>query len=95
MITVVAKSYVKSGKLDEMLELTQEMVEKTVREHGCIKYELCQDVNAPNTLVILEAWESEDALNTHMASEHFKRIVPLMNALREKPSEVNICKKLF
>ncbi len=95
MIKVVAKSFAKPDKLDKILKLSAEMVEKTVKEEGCIKYELFQDIKAPEVLVIVEEWESEEALSRHMASEHFKRIVPQLNELREKASEVNILKKLF
>ena len=95
MIKVVAKSFAKPDKLDRILELSAEMVEKTVKEEGCIKYELFQDIKAPEVLVIIEEWESEEALSRHMASEHFTRIVPQLNELREKASEVNILKKLF
>lgn len=95
MIKVVAKSFAKPDKLDKILKLSAEMVEKTVKEEGCIKYELFQDIKAPEVLVIIEEWESEEALSRHMASEHFTRIVPQLNELREKASEVNILKKLF
>ena len=95
MIKVVAKSFAKPDKLNKILELSAEMVEKTVKEEGCIKYELFQDIKAPEVLVIIEEWESEEALSRHMASEHFRRIVPQLNELRQKASEVNILKKLF
>lgn len=95
MIKVVAKSYAKAEKLDSILALSKEMVEKTVKEEGCIKYELFQDTKDPRVMIIIEEWESEEALNRHIASEHFRRIIPQLNELREKPSEMNICKKVF
>lgn len=95
MIKVVAKSYAKADKLDRILELSKEMVEKTVKEEGCISYGLYQDVKNPLVLIFIEEWESENALNKHIASEHFTRIIPQINELREKPSDMNMCKKLF
>ena len=95
MIKVVAKSLAKADKLDTILELSAELVEKTVKEEGCIKYELFQDIQDPKIMIIIEEWESEEALSKHMASEHFKRIVPQLNEMREKASEINILKKLF
>lgn len=95
MIKVTAKSFAKGNKLDRILELSKEMVEKTVKEEGCIKYEIFQDVKDPKVMIIIEEWENEEALDRHMGSEHFKRIVPQLNELREKASEVNILKKLF
>ena len=95
MIKVVAKSYAKEGKVDKILELLKELVEKTVIEEGCISYELFQDLEDPKAIVFIEEWESEEALSKHMASEHFKRIVPQLNELREKTSEINKYKKVF
>jgi quinol monooxygenase YgiN len=95
MIKVVAKSYAKEDKVDRIIELSREMVEKTVKEDGCIKYELFQDIKDLRVFIIIEEWESEEALNKHIASEHFKRIIPQLNELREKPSEMNMLKKLF
>lgn len=95
MVKVVAKSCVKADMIDEYLKLSKEMVEETVKEEGCIKYELFQDIQDLNTMLIIEEWESEEALNKHMASEHFKRIIPQLKELREKTSEVNILKKLY
>lgn len=95
MVKVVAKSFVKDGNIQEVLVLVKELVEKTVKEEGCIKYEMYQDQKDTKIMIMIEEWESEEALNKHIASEHFKRIVPKMNALREKASEMNICKKVF
>ena len=95
MINVVAKSITKAESIDNILVLLEELVEKTLKEEGCIKYQLFQDVKDPKVMIFLEEWASEEALNKHMASEHFKRIVPQLNMLREKASEVNVCKKLL
>lgn len=95
MIKVMAKSYAKADKMDKYLGLSKEMVEKTVKEEGCIKYELFQDVKDPTVIIIIEEWVNEEALEKHKSSEHFKIIVPQLNELREKASEVTTLKKLF
>jgi quinol monooxygenase YgiN len=95
MINVVARSSAKGDNLDRILELSKEMVEKTVKEEGCIRYELFQDIKDPNVMIFIEEWESEEALKRHMVSEHFTTIIPQLNELREKASDINICKKLF
>lgn len=53
-----------------------------------------QDEKEPNVLIMLEEWESMDALNRHMSSEHFKTIVSQMIEYMAKKSEINICKKV-
>jgi len=94
MIKVVAKNFVKPEKTDEAVLLLKKLVEETVKEKGCIKYELFVDVKDYSILTIIEEWESQEDLNNHMASEHFKRIVPLLGKLMVKTGEINVYEKI-
>ncbi len=95
MIKIVAKNYVKKDKIDGYIALVKKLVEATNREDaGCIHYQLYQDINNPGILTILEEWESQEALDKHMAAAHFKEIVPQLGAFTEKPGEVNLYKKV-
>lgn len=95
MIKVVAKNYIQEGKLEEILELYKELVEKTIVEPGCIKYELYQDINNPRILTMIEEWESIEALDSHEKTEHFARIFPMLKDLVTDESDFRIYKKLI
>lgn len=95
MIKVVAKNFIKKDKIEEVLEHIKELVAITVKEEGCIKYEIYQDENDKSILTMIEEWESKEALNNHMASEHFKRIVPIIGRFSEKAGEINLYKKVI
>ena len=95
MIKVVAKNFAKENKIDKILELAKELVEKTVKEVGCIKYEMYQNTKEPTELIMLEEWETEEDLNNHMSSEHFKRIILQMAEYLRKKAEINIYKKVI
>ncbi|MBV7272929.1 antibiotic biosynthesis monooxygenase [Clostridiaceae bacterium UIB06] len=95
MIKVVAKSYVMEGKFEEYMNLCKKLVEKTREEEGCIKYEVYQDEKCSTVLTIIEEWESREALDKHMVSEHFKRIVPILGKFRAKQSDVNVYNKVI
>lgn len=95
MIKVIAKNFAKEGKTENILELAKELVKKTVKEEGCIKYEMYQDEKNPTTLIMVEEWETIEALNKHLASEHFKKIIPQMSEFMEQNPELNICKKVL
>lgn len=95
MIKVVAKHYIKEDKLKEYLELAQVLVQATLKEAGCIKYELFEDEKDSKILTMIEEWDAKASLEKHMASEHFLRIVPLMGSFLEKPTEVNLYKKVM
>lgn len=91
MIKVVAKSVVKEDKIDEYKNNVDELIEKTRNEEKNISYELYQDLDNPNVLTFIEEWEDKAGLDKHMESDHFKKIVPKLDELREK-GKVNIYK---
>jgi len=93
MIKVVAKGYAQEDKVNEIIEMCKELVELTRKEDGCISYELYQDINDSTILTFVEEWESKEALDKHMKTEHFTRIVPIKNKLMAKPTEINIYNK--
>ncbi len=94
MIKVVAKHYVKEDKIQDVIELAKELAAITVKEDGCIKYEMYQDEKDKAILTMIEEWEDKKVLEKHMASEHFKRIVPIMGEFMTKSGEINIYSKV-
>lgn len=93
MLKVVAKNYVKKDNVEEVLKLSKELIEETVKENGCLGYEMYKDVKENNILTMIETWENKEALTNHSQSEHFKRITTLMSNYMEKPAEMNIYTK--
>ena len=89
MIKVVSKGVFYEDKTEEALKLYEELVEKSRKEDGCISYYLFRDIENKSILTMIEEWESQDALNKHRETEHFKRLVPLIGMLRES-KELNI-----
>ncbi len=45
-------------------------------------------------MTILEEWESQDALDKHMAAEHFKELAPQLGSFTEKRAEINFYRKV-
>lgn len=95
MIKVVAKKLIQEGKVEEVIKLYKELVEASRKEEGCIKYELYEDEKDSRILAVIEEWESKDALDKHMNSEHFTRLVPMIGELTEKKLDMNIYNKLI
>ncbi len=93
MIQVVAKNFAKVEMVETVIEQYKELVELTRQEEGCIAYELHQDVKNPQILTMIEQWESMPALEAHLSSDHFKRIVPGIKQHMEKETELNIYTK--
>jgi quinol monooxygenase YgiN len=77
MIHVVAIITAKPGKRAEVLGHFKANVPAVHAEQGCIEYGPAEDAEGgagakygPDTFVVLEKWESLDALKAHAASPH-------------------------
>lgn len=93
-IKVVARFTVDRQQFDAFLPLGKELVQETLKEEGCIRYELVQDRQSPEVLIMLEEWESKPLLDKHMASEHFTRLVPQLVELSAAEPVIHVCKQL-
>jgi quinol monooxygenase YgiN len=67
-VHVVASVQAAPGHAEELREMLAESAERSRGEPGNIRYELLQDSADPSTLVAVEEWASQDALNAHLAS---------------------------
>lgn len=94
MIKIVAKSIVKEGKKAEYIKTAQELIKKSREEEGNISYSLLEDIKNEDVLTFIEEWKDMKAIEFHNNTEHFKTIVPMLGALREGPSEVNLYKEV-
>ena len=70
MIVVSGTLTIDPSKADLAEELTGKLVAETVKEDGNISYAYYRSHSDPGTWVVVEEWESEDALNAHMVSPH-------------------------
>ncbi len=85
MIKVVARTLVREECIEAYHALAREIVEKTKQlDRGNVFYTMNQSVEDKRLHAMIEAWESMEALQAHMASEHFKRIVPQMAEYAEE-----------
>ena len=96
MIKVVAKQFVKEGKLQEFLSIAQHLVEETnKKDAGCLRYEMYEDISNPLVVTVIEEWEDQESLDKHMNSSHFLDLIPSIGELCEKPADIALYKKLF
>jgi quinol monooxygenase YgiN len=79
MIHVIAVITAKPGQRDSILAAFRANVPNVIAEQGCIEYGAAVDAaNAlpvqtpygPDTFVVVEKWESMDALKAHVAAPH-------------------------
>lgn len=66
-------------KRKRVLETAIELTAFSLHDAGCLEYDIYQSQTNSDRLVIVETWESEEALKAHSESEHFKRLVPRLH----------------
>ena len=67
---------VKAGVSEAQLKaLTDELVEKSLSDEGNHGYDLFHSSTRPDVYLFCETWESAEALNAHMHTDHFTTLV--------------------
>ncbi len=57
---------------------------------GCQACHLLSDVEDPRALVLLEEWDTQEQLDSHLRSEDYRRVVAAMELSQEAP-EIQFC----
>lgn len=84
MLKVIAEDFIKTEFIDTVLPLYRELVTKTRQEKECIAYDLFIDQKDAGHFVFIEEWPDRAALDAHCRTEHFTRLVPLINQHQRK-----------
>ena len=71
------------GKAQALKPLLNALVEATVTEQGCQKYELYQLDEDREVFFIIEIWGNEKRYKAHLENEHFQELCSAMQELIE------------
>ena len=74
-LLIIAHVTTKAEYKDELMKAFEKVVEGTRREAGNISYDLYVDTSDPLKFTIVERWKSQDAINIHNETNHFKEFV--------------------
>ncbi|MGD9694071.1 MAG: putative quinol monooxygenase [Thermoleophilia bacterium] len=87
-ITVLVLARAKPGRGDDAQAAFQEVAVPTHAEAGCILYALHRVTGDPERLVLIERWESREALDAHLATDHLTEFRAGSADLWESPPEI-------
>lgn len=65
----------------EVMETAKELVAASLKDKGCIAYDVYESATRRDVLMICETWESAEALDAHSKAEHFVTLVPKIQGL--------------
>jgi quinol monooxygenase YgiN len=69
-LKVVAHIRAKAGHENDVKKGLKNLVAPTLKEEGCLQYDLHQDIKDPSLFIFVEEWESAAHLKKHGESEH-------------------------
>ena len=90
MLAVYAKCIVVEKNADQFLECAKGLIEETRKEPGNISYELVRGLENKSLFAFVEKWESKESLDAHMQTNHFKTILPKLQALSVGDTEIAV-----
>ncbi|HEV8064378.1 MAG TPA: putative quinol monooxygenase [Acidimicrobiales bacterium] len=99
-IVIAGRVKIREDAKQGAIEQGAQMAATSRGEAGCLDYRFGFDVEDPSVVIILEHWESEEALSAHMAAPHFQAFTGFIVGVVDGPvnltrHEVSESKPLF
>jgi quinol monooxygenase YgiN len=92
-VRVIARAVARKGRESQLRELLRGMLAPTRAEAGCKLYELYES-DSNGRFYFYETWESQAALDEHVATPHFRHLQQTLGELIQEPFEVNILERI-
>ncbi|WP_269582387.1 putative quinol monooxygenase [Roseibium sp. Sym1] len=70
MIFVIATLKTTRKDRSAFLEACRSCIAETLKEPGCLSYDLHASITNPDTFVFVERWQDREALEAHFKSPH-------------------------
>jgi quinol monooxygenase YgiN len=83
MILVIIRMKVLSEKRLELSQTIASLIGSIRTEKGCKRCDFYQSIENENQLSLLEEWDSQETLKSHLKSGHFMVLRGAMNLLKE------------
>jgi len=94
MLSVIAKLPVKAEKREEAVAAIKQLMLDVAKEEGTRLYTLNVSQSEPNTLVFLERYVDQDAMNTHSSTPYFKAFFKKSAEFLEGKPEIILMEEL-
>jgi quinol monooxygenase YgiN len=88
IVYVVAKLQARAGKEEALWKLIEPIIETTRKEKGCRRYSVVKDRSNPAVITLLEEWDTEADLNTHLALPHLQKIFAQLPDVLGAPPDI-------
>ena len=86
MYTVLGIIKVKAEHLNEFVDHVRTHAEDSMREAGCVRFEVLQDRQDPQTICLFEVFRSEADLDKHREQDYYKHWMAISRDWRDASS---------
>jgi quinol monooxygenase YgiN len=93
-VLLIVRFVARVGAEDQLRALLQGMLAHTHAEPECKLYDLYES-DKKGRFFLFERWQSQAALDLHMATPHFKRLKQIGGELVSQPFEINVVKQIL
>lgn len=74
---------VKEENRNEVLEAARRLTEASLKQEGCIAYDIFESATRPDVLMFCETWRDQEALDAHATSDVFVKETKLIHDLAD------------
>jgi quinol monooxygenase YgiN len=87
-VTVIATLHAQDGKQADVLQAVSAVAPEVHSEPGCLRY--APHTSGRNRVVLIESWESREALDAHAKSPGFTALGKQLEGLLSAPLDVTL-----
>ena len=93
-LVVVVHMLIQKGRTEEAISAFAPAIESSHAEPGCSLCALHRDVHDPDTLVLIEQWESREAHDRHLEQPHVQKLTETVSPLVSELPRITISEPL-
>ncbi|MGM5631505.1 putative quinol monooxygenase [Apibacter raozihei] len=93
-LKIIAGILLKPEHKEEVKKALFTIVDESRKEEGNISYDLHQDTKEPLKYIFIEVWKSQQAIDSHNTSIHFRNFVKSIEGKFDS-LEIDIIKKVY
>lgn len=92
--TILAIFVAKPGKEEVLKEVLTTLIAPTLKEEGCVNYDLHQSLENPAKFMFYENWADKAAHTLHSQTPHLQAWREVKAELLDKPADVSAWEKV-
>ena len=78
---------IKEGHREEVLAAAKRLTEESLKQAGCVAYDIFESATRPDVLMFCETWKDQEALDAHAASDVYLKEGSLLKTYAEMKLE--------